>query len=69
MVDNYLTDLGSDPQKAVQMVNDYLDSPSRESQPFTSSIHAMQNLRSSMEDRHVVIHNLNKALDLDVKFV
>ncbi|UXI14818.1 putative inactive tRNA-specific adenosine deaminase-like protein 3 [Sarcoptes scabiei] len=66
MVDNYLTDLGSDPQKAVQMVNDYLDSPSRESQPFTSSIHAMQNLRSSMEDRHVVIHNLNKALDLDL---
>lgn len=97
MVDEYLDELGSNPDQAVSMVNDYLDTTtSKDNQEinadngndldctdgksngsitpirktpspvFTSSIHAMKNRRASMEDRHVIIHNLNKALDLNL---
>lgn len=39
------------------------------SMPLTSSVYAFKNSRQSMEDRHIVIHDLNKALELDVSVI
>lgn len=71
MVDEYLEELGSNPDNAVQLVNDYLDgskSPNGApaTTPFISSLYATKNGRVTMEDRHVIIHDLNKALNLNV---
>lgn len=63
------------------MVNDYLNDDntmktngkdnvdsgsSSSSSSFITSVSAIKNRRQSMEDRHVIIQNLNKALGLDV---
>lgn len=66
-MDEVLDELGTNPEQAVALVNDYLEDSSKpDSAAFTSSIHAIKNRRDSMEDRHIIIHNLNKALGLNV---
>lgn len=34
--------------------------------PLSSSVFAIKNSRQTMEDRHIVIHDLNKTLEIDV---
>lgn len=34
--------------------------------PYTTSVYAIKNSRKTMEDRHVVIHDLNATLQLGV---
>lgn len=36
---------------------------------FTSSLCAIKNGRKTMEDRHIIIHDLNKALGLTVRLL
>ena len=34
--------------------------------PFVYSVDAIKNTRKKMEDRHIVLHDLNKTLDINV---
>nr|XP_046908741.1 flocculation protein FLO11-like [Dermatophagoides farinae] len=89
LMDECLDDLGNNPDRAISMVNDYLDNNNAVNDdddgggggslaknemtnnnnqsmilPFTTSVSAIKNRRQSMEDRHIIIQNLNKALGL-----
>ncbi|KAI2804414.1 Protein phosphatase 1E, partial [Blomia tropicalis] len=84
MVDEYIEQLGSNPEQTVEMVQQYMNNESStsvtnedgstttnptattptRSNGFVSSISAVKNGRKTMEDRHIIIHDLNKALDL-----
>lgn len=86
MVDEYIEQLGSNPEQTVEMVQQYMNNESStsvtnedgstttnptattptRSNGFVSSISAVKNGRKTMEDRHIIIHDLNKALDLKV---
>ncbi|XP_054154987.1 serine-rich adhesin for platelets-like [Oppia nitens] len=48
------------PELAVEIAEEY------SKQPFPLSICAIKNTRRKMEDRHVILHDLNKALNLKV---
>lgn len=82
MVDDMLEEMASNPAHTVDMVLDYNGRTSgpalgwgdEESLPvpaspkgFTSSLCAIKNGRKTMEDRHIIIHDLNKALGLTVR--
>ena len=93
LMDECLDDLGNNPDRAISMVNDYLDNNNAVNDdddggggslaknemtnnnnqsmilPFTTSVSAIKNRRQSMEDRHIIIQNLNKALGLTVRIL
>lgn len=74
LVDGYLDELGSKPDTTLQMVSDYFEKTAQngggggvDSAHFVSSLYATRNGRTSMEDRHIIIPDLNKALNLNVR--
>lgn len=75
MVDEYIEKLGANADETVDLVEEYVNSPNLASSPttppgakgFASSLFAIKNGRKTMEDRHIVIHDLNKALNLQVR--
>ncbi|CAG2103940.1 unnamed protein product [Medioppia subpectinata] len=59
-VTEYINSWKLSPELAAEKAKEYSD------QTFVSSIFAIKNTRRKMEDRHVVLHDLNKALNLKV---
>ena len=59
----YINSWKENPEIAVEIAKEYSQ------QRFASSICAIKNIRRKMEDRHVVLHDLNKALALKVSLV
>ena len=74
MVDDYIEELGANPDQTVEMVQEHMNSSNCASIPgtptvpkgFTSSLCAIKNGRKTMEDRHIIIHDLNTTLNLKV---
>ena len=56
----YINSWKLNPEIAVEIAKEFSN------QRFVSSINAIKNTRRKMEDRHVVLHDLNKALALKV---
>lgn len=65
MVDEYIEELGANPEQTVKLVQEDCSTPTGP-KGFTSSLCAVKNGRKTMEDRHIIIHDLNRALNLQV---
>ncbi len=59
----YIKQWKENPEIAIEIANEY------SAKTFLSSVNAIKNTRRKMEDRHVILHDLNKALNLKVSFV
>lgn len=72
VMDNYIEELATEPEQTVHLVEDYVSGASNGTctptgpKGFTSSVFAIKNGRKTMEDRHIMIHDLNKTLNLKV---
>ena len=73
MMDNFIENLSINPDQTVQMVQEYVNGSNSETvtgtKGFVSSVYAIKNGRKTMEDRHIMIHDLNKALNLQVNLL